>query len=125
MNGRLRPPETAAFPSGRVDDNEAAGFRGKGDMLRSLYDKLRSAFAARPMPGPPTESTAGRQARQRFDERLLAVLACPSSHEALRYDAAAGELVADRAGLAYRIEEGIPILLVAEARRVAGDEAEG
>ena len=83
-------------------------------MLGFLYQKARALFAAPKRPGPDGA----------FDERLLAWLACPSSHEALRYDAGAGELIADRAGLAYRIENGIPILLVGQARRVGGGQAD-
>ena len=86
-------------------------------MLRLLYEKLRTVFAAPARPGPDQKGL--------FDERLLALLACPSSHEALRYDREAGELIAERAGLAYPIVDGIPILLTSEARRVRGDGAEG
>jgi uncharacterized protein YbaR (Trm112 family) len=94
-------------------------------MLRFLYDKVRNVFAARAAPGPPPADTAtGARGDAGFDERLLAVLACPSSHEALRYDKEAGELIADRAGLAYRIVDGIPILLVTEARRISNNAAE-
>jgi uncharacterized protein YbaR (Trm112 family) len=51
-----------------------------------------------------------------LDPKLLAVLVCPMTRVPLRYDAAAQELVADRAGLAYPIRDGVPILLVEEAR---------
>lgn len=50
------------------------------------------------------------------DPRLLAILVCPMTREPLRHDAAAGELVADRAGLAYPIRDGVPILLIEAAR---------
>ena len=54
---------------------------------------------------------------RRFDERLLAKLVCPATRTPLRYDAAAEELVSDEAGLAYPVREGVPVLLVEEARR--------
>jgi uncharacterized protein YbaR (Trm112 family) len=51
-----------------------------------------------------------------FDPRLLAILVCPMTRAPLRLDAAANELVADRAGLAYPIRDGVPVLLIEEAR---------
>jgi len=54
----------------------------------------------------------------RFDERLLDLLVCPISRSRLRYDAEAGELVSDEAGLAYPIRDGIPVMLVEEARPI-------
>jgi uncharacterized protein YbaR (Trm112 family) len=51
-----------------------------------------------------------------LDPRLLAILVCPLTRVPLRYDAAAQELVADRAGLAYPIRDGVPILLIEAAR---------
>lgn len=54
-----------------------------------------------------------------FDPKLLAILVCPLTRAPLRLDAAANELVADRAGLAYPIRDGVPILLVEEAREFA------
>jgi uncharacterized protein YbaR (Trm112 family) len=57
-----------------------------------------------------------------LDPKLLAVLVCPMTRVPLRYDAAAQELVADRAGLAYPIRDGVPILLVEEAREFTPSE---
>jgi uncharacterized protein len=54
-----------------------------------------------------------------IDPKLLAILVCPMTRVPLRYDEAAQELVADRAGLAYPIRDGVPILLVEEAREFA------
>ena len=51
-----------------------------------------------------------------IDPKLLAILVCPMTRTPLRLDAAAQELVADRAGLAYPIRDGVPILLIEEAR---------
>ena len=53
-----------------------------------------------------------------FDRRMLEALICPQSHQTLRYDAEAQELVSKRAGLAFPIRGGIPILLIDEARRL-------
>ncbi|QIE46395.1 Trm112 family protein [Pseudohalocynthiibacter aestuariivivens] len=52
----------------------------------------------------------------RFDRRMLEALICPQSHQGLEYDADAQELISRRAGLAFPIRNGIPILLVDEAR---------
>lgn len=52
------------------------------------------------------------------DPKLLEILVCPLTKGPLRYDRAADELVSDRAGLAYPIRDGIPIMLVDEARRL-------
>ncbi len=50
------------------------------------------------------------------DPRLLEMLVCPLTREPLEYDRAAGELISRKAGLAYPIREGIPIMLPEEAR---------
>ena len=51
-----------------------------------------------------------------IDPALLAILVCPMTRTPLRLDEAAQELVADKAGLAYPIRDGVPILLIEEAR---------
>ena len=62
-----------------------------------------------------TEGTARPSA---IDPKLLEILVCPLTKGPLRYDAEAGELISDQAGLAYPIRDGIPIMLVDEARRL-------
>lgn len=56
--------------------------------------------------------------RQGIDPRLLEILVCPLTKGPLVYDEEAQELISERAGLAYPIRDGIPIMLVDEARRV-------
>ena len=53
-----------------------------------------------------------------LDPALLAVLVCPLTKAPLEYDAARQELVSRQAKLAFPIREGIPIMLVDEARRL-------
>lgn len=53
-----------------------------------------------------------------IDPRLLEILVCPLTKTRLRYDEAAQELVSDAAGLAYPIRDGVPIMLVEEAREI-------
>ncbi len=52
------------------------------------------------------------------DPQLLEILVCPLTKAPLRYDAARQELISDKAGLAYPIRDGIPIMLVDEARKI-------
>ena len=52
------------------------------------------------------------------DPRLLEILVCPLTKATLRYDREAGELISDKAGLAYPIRDGIPIMLPDEARKL-------
>ena len=53
---------------------------------------------------------------RKVDPKLLEILVCPLTKASLRYDAEAQELISDQAGLAYPIRDGIPIMLVDEAR---------
>jgi uncharacterized protein YbaR (Trm112 family) len=53
---------------------------------------------------------------RKIDPKLLEILVCPLSKGPLRYDAAAQELISDQASLAYPIRDGIPIMLIDEAR---------
>ena len=55
-------------------------------------------------------------------EKVLEILVCPLTKAPLRYDQAAQELISEEAGLAYPIRDGIPIMLVDEARRLSDDE---
>jgi len=51
-----------------------------------------------------------------IDPKLLEILVCPVSKGPLRYDRDHNELISDKAGLAYPIRDGIPIMLPDEAR---------
>ena len=53
-----------------------------------------------------------------LDPWLLERLVCPITRTPLRYDEAAGELISDAAALAYPIRDGVPVMLVEEARRL-------
>lgn len=53
---------------------------------------------------------------QSFDPRMVEFLVCPLTHQRLRLDRNAQELISERANLAFPIRDGIPILLEAEAR---------
>ncbi|MEL0022200.1 MAG: Trm112 family protein [Rickettsiales bacterium] len=51
-----------------------------------------------------------------LDPKLLELLVCPLTKGPLRYDREQNELVSEQAKLAYPIRDGIPIMLVSEAR---------
>ncbi|MCK0197855.1 Trm112 family protein [Ancylobacter sp. 6x-1] len=51
-----------------------------------------------------------------IDPKLLEILVCPLTKGALEYDREARELISRGARLAYPIRDGIPIMLVDEAR---------
>ncbi|MGH1456527.1 MAG: Trm112 family protein [Alphaproteobacteria bacterium] len=51
-----------------------------------------------------------------IDPKLLEILVCPITKGPLRYDAKAQELISDQGKRAYPIKDGIPIMLVDEAR---------
>lgn len=55
---------------------------------------------------------------QEIDPKLLEILVCPLTKVPLSYDAARQELISKQAGLAYPIRDGIPIMLVDEARKL-------
>ncbi len=57
-----------------------------------------------------------------IDSKLLEILVCPLTKAPLRYDREAQELISDEAGLAYPIRDGIPIMLVDEARALRPEE---
>ena len=52
------------------------------------------------------------------DPKMLELLVCPVTKLPLRYDAEAQELVSDKAGLAYPIRDGIPVMLPDVARKI-------
>lgn len=54
----------------------------------------------------------------KLDPKLLEILVCPITKDALRYDEKTQELISEKAGLAYPIRDGIPIMLADEARKI-------
>lgn len=54
-----------------------------------------------------------------LDPWLLERLVCPITRTPLRYDEAHQELISDVAGLAYPIRDGVPVMLIEEARQLA------
>ncbi|MEO9600217.1 Trm112 family protein [Parasphingorhabdus sp.] len=52
-----------------------------------------------------------------IDPDLLDILVCPITRTQLIHDVDAQELISEAAGLAYPIRDGIPVMLVEEARK--------
>lgn len=51
-----------------------------------------------------------------FDRRMLDALICPRTHTTLSYDSEKQELVSKTGNLAFPIRNGIPVMLISEAR---------
>ncbi|NCW50266.1 MAG: Trm112 family protein [Betaproteobacteria bacterium] len=58
-----------------------------------------------------------------MDNRLLEILACPICKNGLRHDRQALELICDHDHLAFPIRDGMPVMLVAEARSTDAEPA--
>ncbi len=58
--------------------------------------------------------------QRKADPKLLEILVCPITKSTLEYDSDAQELISRRAGLAFPIRDGIPIMLADEARELDG-----
>lgn len=57
-----------------------------------------------------------------IDPKMLAILVCPLNRTPLIYDKEKSELISKSARLAYPIRNGVPILLVSEARELEINE---
>ncbi|WPZ35376.1 Trm112 family protein [Thalassobaculum sp. OXR-137] len=67
---------------------------------------------------PAPDSGPARPAAGGVDPKLLEILVCPVTKQALTYDRDRQELISEKAGLAFPIRGGVPIMLVEEARRL-------
>ena len=54
----------------------------------------------------------------RVDPKMLELLVCPLTKGRLTLDRERNELVSERGKLAYPIRDGIPIMLMSEARKI-------
>ena len=53
-----------------------------------------------------------------IDPKLLSALICPKTRGPLKLDRETNELISKKAKLAYPIREGVPIMLIEEARKL-------
>ncbi len=51
-----------------------------------------------------------------LDIKMLELLVCPQTKGNLEYDETAQELISKKAKLAYPVRDGVPIMLISEAR---------
>jgi len=66
------------------------------------------------------DTQPGKAIRSRgtVDLKMLELLVCPLTYGPLKFDPATDELISERANLAYPVRDGIPIMLVSEARQL-------
>lgn len=69
-----------------------------------------------------TDDTARPGVDRIIDPALLDVLVCPVTHGPLDYDRVKGELVSRQLGKAFPIRDGVPVMLVDEARDLEDSE---
>lgn len=70
----------------------------------------------------PKSKTARKTANiNQVDPKLLEILVCPVTKQSLDYDRGKQELISSGAKLAFPIRDGIPIMLVEEARNLEKD----
>ena len=59
-----------------------------------------------------------------IDPKLLQILVCPVSKGELQYHPATEELWCVESGLAYAIDDGVPVMISDEARQLTAAELE-
>lgn len=65
-----------------------------------------------------TDAPDDAQPKQVLDPMMLNALICPKTRGAISYDRETNELISKKAKLAYPIREGVPIMLIEEARKL-------
>jgi len=59
---------------------------------------------------------------RKIDDELLKILVCPLCKSELEYDQKNQELICNKSKLAYQIQDGIPIMLIEEARKISDEK---
>lgn len=54
-----------------------------------------------------------------MEKRFLNILVCPNCKGSLSYDETAAELICQLDKLAYSVKDGIPVMLLDQARQIA------
>jgi uncharacterized protein len=89
--------------------------------MRDIDPKVAGSDPAAAPVDAPVDATVDATADREVDPKLLEILVCPLTKTPLRYDRAALELISDQAGLVFPIRNGVPIMLVDEARPLDDD----
>eukprot|EP01118_Nematostelium_gracile_P004789 TRINITY_DN15716_c0_g1_i1.p1 TRINITY_DN15716_c0_g1~~TRINITY_DN15716_c0_g1_i1.p1 ORF type:complete len:101 (+),score=27.14 TRINITY_DN15716_c0_g1_i1:3-305(+) len=89
--------------------------------IRDRYQRrVRGMFRfTRSLPSTRGYST---QNKQKFDASILDIVVCPLTKTKLRYDEKNQELISDKIGIAFPIQNGIPILAPHQARYLEESE---
>lgn len=53
-----------------------------------------------------------------MDKKQLEMMACPECHGKLKYEKSSKEMICETCQLAYSVQDGIPVMLVEEARKI-------
>ena len=62
------------------------------------------------------------ETKNEIDPRLLEILVCPQTKGPLVYDRDNDELLSKKAMLAYPVRDGVPVMLIDEARELSDEE---
>ncbi len=54
-----------------------------------------------------------------LNKQLLEILICPQCRGRVRYDEKENGIICDKCKLLYEIKDGIPVMLVEEARKIS------
>lgn len=74
------------------------------------------------MSEPESSRQPGQADTASIDRRLLEILVCPLTKSTLDYDHSKQELISRKAGLAYPIRNGVPLMTAEAARTLDDDE---
>ena len=66
----------------------------------------------------PQQKSSPSDSSSLLDPKMLDLLVCPQTKGSLKYDEPAQELISKKAKLAYPVRDGVPILLISEARQL-------
>jgi len=118
QEGRAEPPYDPQRDAARRDGHltRALGLGRRGGSALTAPRGARMIAAMTDIPSAASKDGG-------VDPKLLEILVCPLTKGPLSYDRAAQELISEQARLAYPIRDGIPIMLVDEARSL--DDAPG